>query len=96
MRSGNEEALGFLLACFNHSVADTVSANHSPLIHLVTYNWRTLGLIGAVDDDCVMLEKTPERKALFSSVAAKECAKITSARFDAQLVFDAVYLDEVV
>jgi hypothetical protein len=96
MRSGNEEALGFLLACFNHSVADTVSANHSPLIHLVTYNWRTLGLIGAVDDDCVMLEKTPERKALFSSVAEKECAKITSARFDAQLVFDAVYLDEVI
>ena len=51
MRSGNEDAGGFLLACFNHSVADTVSANHSPLIQLVTYNWRLLGLSGSVDDD---------------------------------------------
>ena len=35
MRGGKDEAVGFLLACFNHSVADTVSANHSPLRPLV-------------------------------------------------------------
>ena len=95
MRGGNEDAVGFLLACFNHSVADTVSANHSPLIHLVTYNWRSLGLAGSVDDDCVMLDKAPGRKAVFGRISASLCAKIQSRDPEPQAVFDAAYADEL-
>ena len=95
MRGGNDAAVGFLLGCFNHSVADTVSANHSPLVQLVTYNWKSLGLAEKIDDDCVMLDKSPERKAVFSRVATSECVKISSKRLDQQAVFDAAYADEL-
>ncbi len=95
MRGGSDAAVGFLLGSFNHSVADTVSANHSPLIQLVTYNWKALGLDGKIDDDCVMLEKSPERKAVFSRVATSACAKISSRRLEPQSVFDAAYADEL-
>ena len=64
MRRDDLRSVAFLLACFNHSVADTASANHSPLIQLVTYNWRALGLSGTVEDDCAVLEKTEEGKAI--------------------------------
>ncbi len=79
MRGGKDEAVGFLLACFNHSVADTVSANHSPLIQLVTYNWRTLGLSGPIDDDCVMLDRSLARKAVLDRVSASLCVKTVVA-----------------
>ena len=96
MRSGNEKALGFLLGCFNHSVGDMTAANHSPLIHLLIYHWRELGITGPnVNDDCVMLEKSPERKAVFSRVAASACAGISAERLEPQTVFDAAYEDEL-
>ena len=95
MRGGSDAAVGFLLGCFNHSVADTVSANHSPLIQLVTYNWKALGLAGKIDDDCVMLEKSPERKAVFSRVATSACANISSKSLVPQAVFDAAYADKL-
>jgi hypothetical protein len=95
MRSGNEDAVGFLLACFNHSVADTVSANHSPLIQLLTYNWKALGLAEAIADDCVMLDKSPERKAVFDRISRSLCAKIPSRAPEPQSVFDAAYADEL-
>ena len=95
MRGGKDEAVGFLLACFNHSVADTVSANHSPLIQLVTYNWRTLGLSGPIDDDCVMLDRSPARKAVLDRVSASLCAKIPGGVPEPQAVFDAAYADEL-
>ncbi len=95
MRSGNEKALGFLLGCFNHSVADTVAANHSPLIQLAVYNWKALGLPDDVEDDCVMLDKSPERKAVLSRVATAACANISSKDLVPQAVFDAAYADQL-
>ena len=95
MRSGNEKALGFLLGCFNHSVADTVAANHSPLIQLAIYNWKALGLPDDVEDDCVMLDKSPERKAVLSRVATAACANISSKDLVPQAVFDAAYADQL-
>ena len=97
MRSGDEKALGFLLGCFNHSVGDMAAANHSPLIHMLIYHWRALGLSGAnIWDDCVMLESSPERMAVFSRVAASACAGISAERLEPQAVFDAAYRDELV
>ena len=95
MRSGNEKALGFLLGCFSHSVADTVAANHSPLIQLAIYNWKALGLPDDVEDDCVMLDKPPERKAVLSRVATAACANISSKNLVPQAVFDAAYADQL-
>lgn len=95
MRSGNEKALGFLMGCFNHSVADTVAANHSPLLQLVTYNWKVLGLLDDMEDDCAMLDKSPERKAVFTRVATAACANISSKSLVPQAVFDAAYADKL-
>lgn len=95
LRRGDEKAVGFLLACFSHSVADTVSANHSPLIQLLTYNWKVLGLSGAVDDDCAMLDKSPDRKAAFVRASESACAGISRERPEPQSVFDAAYADEL-
>lgn len=96
MRRGDEKSLGFLLACFSHSVADTASANHSPLIQLRTYNWLPLGLEGVeADADCFLLDQTPERQAVFGKASAKACQEAANASLEPQDVFDAVYTDEL-
>ena len=96
MRRGDEKSLGFLLACFCHGVADTASANHSPLIQLRTYNWLSLGLAGTeADADCFLLDQTPERQAVFERVSAKACREAANASLAPQAVFDAVYADEL-
>lgn len=95
MRRGDDKAVGFLLGCFNHSAADTVSANHSPLIQLLIYNWKSLGLSEKIDDDCAMLDKSPERKAVFERVAKSVCEKISRRSPGPQAVFDAAYADEL-
>lgn len=96
MRRTDAKALGFLLACFCHGVADTASANHSPLIQLRTYNWLSLGLEGSeADADCFMLDQTPERKAVFERASAKASQEAANASLEPQAVFDAVYADEL-
>lgn len=95
MRGGNDAAVGFLLGCFNHSVADTVSANHSPLLQLVTYNWKALGLADRVEDDCSMLESSPERMAVFDRISRSVCKKIPRMSSEPQSEFDAAYADEL-
>lgn len=95
MRRKDEKAVGFLLACFNHSVADTVSANHSPLVHLVTYHWKALGRSEAFNDDCSMLDASPERKVVFDRVSKSICEKIPRNAPEPQSVFDAAYADEL-
>lgn len=95
MRDGNDKAVGFLLGCFNHSVADTVSANHSPLLQLVTYNWKALGLADRVEDDCSMLESSPGRMAVFDRVSRSVCKKIPRMSPEPQSEFDAAYADEL-
>ena len=97
MRRGDEKAVGFLLACFNHSALDTVSANHGPLLQLLMYHWKVLGLAGKVEDSCSMLDASPERKAVLERYSASACATIKSPDGgpDPQSVFDAAYADEL-
>ena len=100
MKRDDLKSVAFLLACFNHSVADTVSANHSPLIQLVTYNWRVLGLSGTVEDDCAVLEKTEEGKAIMRKTvdaAVQPLRKKSSGGkgVDAAAVWAACYADEL-
>ena len=83
----------YLLGCFNHSAADTASANHSPLIQLVTYNWYALGLKGGVSVDCATLNASPDgRRILADAVDAldRKPPDVSPAA-----VFAACYADEV-
>lgn len=93
MKRDDLKSVAFLLACFNHSVADTVSANHSPLLQMVTYNWLALGLEGNVEADCAVLEKSEETKALMRAVT--DALDLTLADPSPEAVFKACYDDEL-
>lgn len=93
MKRDDLASLSFLLACFNHSVADTVSANHSPLLQMVTYNWLALGFEGKVEADCIVLEKSEATQAIMRRETDALDLTLSDASPDA--VFKACYDDEL-
>lgn len=93
MKRDDLKSLAFLLGCYNHSVADTVSANHSPLLQMVTYNWLALGFDGKVEADCIVLEKSEENKALMRAVT--DALDLTLPGVSPDAVFGACYADEL-
>lgn len=93
MKRDDLRRAAYLLGCFNHSAADTASANHSPLIQLVTYNWYALGLKGGVQTDCAALDGSPAgRRILTDAVDAVDRTPPDAAP---SAVFAACYADEV-
>ncbi|MGN0847100.1 MAG: MATE family efflux transporter [Kiritimatiellia bacterium] len=93
LRAGNDAAAGFVLGCLNHSIADTVSANHSPLIQLVTYNWADQGLTDAVPTDCAILDATPQGRRILREVV--DALDLAEGPQDAPGVYAALYGDEL-
>lgn len=97
IKKGDDKALGFLLGCFNHSVADTVAANHSPLLQLVIYNWRALGLNASVSTECTVLEKDDAGRAAMYAATSEVLSKYLVGREPATPaeVYAACYMDEI-
>lgn len=93
MKCGNLKGLAYLLACFNHSVADTVSANHFPLCCLVTSNWTSLGLSDSLELDCCVLEKTGQSLSIMR--AATDALRISLEDDSPDAIFKACYDDDL-
>ena len=93
MKRDDLKSVAFLLACFNHSVADTVSANHSPLVQFVVYNWSALRPIAKTECECTVLEKTPEGRRLMTE--AVDALDKTLPDASPAAVWAACFADEI-